>query len=34
MALLEELARAEEEEQIYYDFRGREEKYRQLSKIL
>lgn len=34
MALMEELARVEEEEQIYYDFKTREEKYRQLSKIL
>lgn len=34
MGLLEELGKIEEEEQIYYDFRGREEKYRQLTKIL
>jgi hypothetical protein len=34
MGLMEELARVEEEEQIYYDFKSREENYRQLTKIL
>jgi hypothetical protein len=34
MAMMEEMRWTEEQEQLYYDFRGREEKYRQLSKIL
>ena len=31
---MEELRKIEEQEQLYYDFKSREEKYRQLSKIL
>jgi mRNA degradation ribonuclease J1/J2 len=34
MNAMDELSRIEEEERIYYDFKSREEKYKQLTKIL
>jgi hypothetical protein len=34
MGLLEEIGKVEEEEKIYYEFKSREERYRQLTKVL
>jgi len=34
MGLMDEISKVEEEEKIYYEFKAREERYRQLAKIL